>query len=99
MKPETKRETLIARAAFVEGCQTFGISPYTATEHGNRRYPLPKITRPRVVKDDKGDHSPSEFRVVGGRLEYRNPGALASWLSFPDSNRYLMSAERARIIG
>lgn len=49
MKPENKRETLIAREAFIAGSDWSGKSWYSAAEEAARRYPLPKITRPRVI--------------------------------------------------
>lgn len=69
--PMTKREVLIARAAFVNGVRFVRGTPWDVTEavrdlEASARYPLPKATRPRVVRD--GDHF---WRVTGGNLQWR----------------------------
>lgn len=43
----------------------------------NRLYPLPKVTRPRVVRDTRG--SGLEWRSVDGRLQYRDRDAGGGW--------------------
>lgn len=68
MKPETKREILIARAAFIRGMcypNEGAIRKDYATDHARVLYPLPKITRPRVKVDTYGER----WRVTGGKLE------------------------------
>jgi hypothetical protein len=91
-QPMTKREVLIAREAvdavsrYLAARGYFNVgSPVGIKESPQReiqdlaasRYPLPKLTRPRVVAEDSGDW---EYRVAGGVVECRwlrnrTPGA------------------------
>jgi hypothetical protein len=87
----TKREVLIARKAYKDGA---------AAERGHAhddagwkpaaeaRYPLPKVTRPRVVRDQ---HNPAqEWIVEDGFLRCRNAGG--AWMKWAE---YKLSADFA----
>ena len=72
VKPETRREILIARAAFVRGMEFFHATSYASIETEERArglaaqaYPLPKKRVPReiVVRGAK-------YRIAHGRLEW-----------------------------
>ena len=60
--PMSAREVRIARHAFNDGA-LYGRSPFvnSATSVAAAQYPLPKVTRPRVVKDSQ--HSTGEWKV------------------------------------
>jgi hypothetical protein len=57
--PTTKRETLVARAAFVRASRECATEPpqwpWQAENLATARYPLPKVTRPREVRFSNGD--------------------------------------------
>lgn len=75
-KTYTERELVLAkREAFVAGSEwhasswTGSLAPLEA----NDRYPLPRVTRPRVVRMDRTVPG-REFRVSGGNIESRTIG-------------------------
>ena len=79
----TEREAVAReRAAWDEAADFFrhtlsaGRGGEFSKQARDRRYPLPKTTRPRVVKDPIG---PYEWRCVDGELEYRLPDVELSW--------------------
>ncbi len=68
----TEREVIMReRAAYAEALAS---NPFYSVAETHRvarlRYPLLKVTRPRVVTDDSGIF----WRVVSGRFEYAWPG-------------------------
>lgn len=83
--PTTKREVLIARAAFCEGvkeawrrfvCRDEVVAPWPGSQTlAAARYPLPTVTRPRTItvpehKAPDGIPYPSDtFRAVDGAIE------------------------------
>lgn len=92
MKPETKREILIARRAFEAGAWYVGWNSESARQDAASRYPLPKITRPRVVKDSKGTF----WRVLGDKIQFSNDGV--SWPGADSSHPFcIVQAERVHI--
>lgn len=67
-KTVTEKEAILReRAAFVFGAKRWPDMQNVCVEEAKRRYPLPLITRPRVVTDKDG----SEWRVAGSRVECR----------------------------
>lgn len=86
--PMTKREVLIARRAFESGA-AFGNAEWPLTdsdmqEEATRRYPLPKVTRPRVVKDPMGATNEHGQPVLWKAIEWGVPGdsryaVVCSW--------------------
>jgi hypothetical protein len=80
-EPLTKREVLIAREAYVQGIAR-GYGSYIPFDKAKgiaaERYPLPQITRPRVVKDPDKEFS-QLWRCVDGVIEH--DGAMSSWRS------------------
>lgn len=68
------------RAAYLAG-----LEQHACTQEGHDRlkrdvslhYPLPRITRPRVVRDTSTDGCPIEWRVTNGNIECRQ--AAGTW--------------------
>jgi hypothetical protein len=83
-KTVTEREAVLReRAAFAEGASwqryrgpsadVLASARLSLTEaEAAHTYPLPRVTRPRVVRDPHDDYG-QEWRVVNGRLEFRPP--------------------------
>lgn len=67
----TKREVLIAREAFVAACRVCANEApqwqWQAEQTAASRYPLPKVTRPRVVTFDN-----AAFRFHDGVIQKRH---------------------------
>lgn len=97
-QPMTKREILIARAAFVQGAghewdnanPRGGAADFQSRSARRREaaegwYPLPKVTRPRVVVDSGGDEwtiHPSaglQVRCAGLQVRYAYAGRKDGW--------------------
>jgi hypothetical protein len=73
----TEREAVLReRKAFREGALAAVNEPpqwhHQIDTAAARRYPLPRVQRPRVVRDPHDDYE-QEWRVVNGRLEFRPP--------------------------
>ena len=73
MRPETKREILIAREAVKEALLSQGYSLSIVNSVAREKYPLPFITRLRVVTDESDSGNPVEWRLVGDQLQVRMP--------------------------
>ena len=72
--PMTRREVLIARKAFEEGADLGGwTTGYALVKVMERDYPLPTVTRPRVVAVEG-----VEYCVRNGVVEAR-PKELSGW--------------------
>ena len=56
-----------------------------------KRFPMPRVTRPRVVTDRDG----YTFRVEGGEVQYRGTGA--SWYQVGLNNSISVNQERIRL--
>lgn len=81
-KTVTEREAVLRErtgyyAGYVDGVCAADpgavISPSHIQERAAKRFPLPKVTRPRVVADSEGN----AWRVVDGNLECRD--AVNEW--------------------
>lgn len=73
----TEREVVLReRKAFLQGIRSTSFLMVTDDSYWSdeavRRYPLPLITRPRVVKDPEAGFD-QRWRVVDGCLEYAVP--------------------------
>lgn len=60
-----------------------------------KRYPLPKVTRPRVVRDPEC-HKYEFSARSGGKLYYRRVGEDVAW-RYVESGSFGVSAERVRV--
>lgn len=88
-KKYTEREMVFAkRDAFVQG-NRFQATP-NAIGEARRRYPFPKVERPRVRGDGYSDF---EWRVVDGKLQWRRAGS--GWNTHNTS--FEVTTERAAI--
>lgn len=87
-KTYTEREVIEReRAAFVAGVdesfRAFRIRPYDSPgwrgshQLAAERYPLPKVTRPRVVRREVGGFQ-FDWRFVDNTLQHANPG-MEDW--------------------
>lgn len=72
---------------------------YKVTEMADSRYPLPKVARPRVVKDPHSV-SDAEWRVIDGEPEYRSrkhlDGPYRAWSKYEGGIPF--TSDRVRII-
>lgn len=77
----SRAEILAARKAFVAGAvYAGGFDLHGVAEIRARKdFPLPKVKRPRVVRVAGGLAEGVAYRVVNGRLQFREPRAT-SWL-------------------
>lgn len=85
-KKYTERDLVLAkREGYVDCRVTHGYrdvhSREVYGEEARKRYPLPKVTRPRVVQDELGDSGhPVWFRVsAGGGIEYQLSSCGGQW--------------------
>ena len=93
----TERELVLAqRDAYArglgEGTQYWGDDAVAKARH---EYPLPKVTRPRVVDDP---HVFSQFKADGGKLYWR--GGNTGWYAFDNVANppaFLPTEERVRL--
>ena len=66
----TRREVLLAREVYCDAAAPYFVfSPETLRKSAANRYPLPVVTRPRVVAVE--DQPGVELRIVDGAVEYR----------------------------
>lgn len=74
-KKYTERDVILAkREGFVKHClQTCSASKDFAEREAAVEYPLPKVTRARVIRRKVG-HFGFDWRLVKNTLEYANPG-------------------------
>lgn len=87
----SKRDVLIAREAVRRTVAHFWVTIRDSLD-GTRwngsdvlaaeMYPLPRVTRPRVVADQCGPRGPQEFRFVDGVFQIRAPGEAWQCLNF-----------------
>lgn len=79
-KKYTERDLVLAkREAFADGiafryAQTLDLPDHRLhcdTVEARRRYPLPKVTRPRVVRVE-GRQRDMEYRVIGNDVQFRS---------------------------
>ncbi len=78
------------RKAFEDGMVRGSAREFTniarVRQAASEAYPLPKITRPRVVDDPHDCQEGSAWRVVEGRIEYRWKGDKPSaWRQYASS--------------
>lgn len=94
-KRYTEREVILReRRAFTDGAycwmhgeaRLMGRSVHSSDVLNDavHKFPLPKITRPRVVVDSRW--SRREFRVVDGQMQTRDPGEQWHCLENPNVN-------------
>ena len=102
----SEREAVMReRAAFVAGAERFacegckGLAPDYAGKEAAERYPLPTVTRPRVVTDPHLRDDSVSWRVFDGVIQYReNRDAMldsiidSSWVVGPP--QFIPTAER-----
>jgi len=68
MSISEKDAVLREREAFTTGVYAV-LGSNTVEQEATRRYPLPKVTRPRVVQDPVNPRR--EWRCVGGKMQTR----------------------------
>lgn len=87
------------RAAFCEGARwwVYGIGAFVANAETDaaKRYPLPKVKRPRVLTDEWG----YEWRYRGDEMEYRARSIGSPWKPFSDCGDavFMVNARRVRV--
>lgn len=82
-KPRTEREVLIARSAYLDGT-LYSHHSHSSESHARaleselaKRYPLPKVTRRRVLPDPVDPAV--EWAVIDGRLAVRYRQLQSPW--------------------
>ena len=100
--PMTKREVLIARDAFSRGAlwgdECWPIVKTDADGEAAERYPLRKVTRPRVVRlHPQSPYYAFRFRVVGGKIEWANL-STDDWTEYGDIEEECHNAEFLRAL-
>lgn len=78
----SRREIFIARQAFADGVcarPVLGDAWYGAEAEAAKRYPLPMVTRPRVVKDETGPAGTYYWRVDRGVLQHTTSLDAGMW--------------------
>lgn len=82
----TEREVVLReRKAYVAGWRD--VNRLDGDMAATRLYPLPSITRPRVVKDPA--YPSYEWRVVDGLLEWRRDPYSSGWVSIETAGGFI----------
>lgn len=107
-KTVTEREAVLReRAAFAHGAYWAWLNNYAESSGAKfnhegyvdlraaERYPLPTITRPRVVRDPRSKGY--EWQCVGGALQWRYPDTMESWSSWDSGGAYIWTPVPDRV--
>lgn len=86
------------RAAFEHGFRLarggVGLVLY-APHEAARVYPLPKVTRPRVLKDPEGNY---EYRITGdGEVQFRHTSDIGEWIDLTGAPMWVGNMTVARV--